>query len=215
MTEQAKAIASKEKWDINDLLAIMGLLRGEGGCPWDHEQTHKSIRNNFIEEVYEAVEGIDKDDMTILREELGDVLLQVVFHSRICEEDGQFDFTDVCSDVCAKLILRHPHVFGEVSVADSAQVLVNWEKIKQQSKSMETMSEVLDGVSKSLPALMRAQKLSKKAAKAGEYALPDEKAGQDEIGKRLFELAALAQANGIDAEEALTRYSDAFIDDRR
>ena len=147
----------KEKYGFDDLRKIMRILRSPGGCPWDIEQTHQSIRNDFIEEAYEAVEGIDKDDPVILREELGDVLLQVVFHSDICEEAGQFDVDDVITDLCKKLIIRHPHVFShdkEYSNVNSAdQVLENWNDIKKKTKGQKTERQELEGVSRSLPSL--------------------------------------------------------------
>ncbi len=123
----------KERYDINDLLRIMEILRSENGCPWDREQDHKSIRKDFLEEVYEVCEAIDLDDSELMKEELGDVLLQVVFHARIEEEKGNFAFADSVNDVCRKLIIRHPHVFGDVTVADSGEVLKNWNDIKQQT----------------------------------------------------------------------------------
>lgn len=153
----------KEKYDINDLLKIMKILRSENGCPWDREQDHKSIRKDFIEEVYEACEAIDLDDSELLREELGDVLLQVVFHATIEEEQGRFDFGDAVNDVCSKLIIRHPHVFGDVKVKDSEDVLRNWNDIKQETKGQETYTETLRSVCTALPALMRAQKIGKRA----------------------------------------------------
>lgn len=157
----------KNRYDINDMLAIMRILRSENGCPWDKEQTHKSIRKDFLEEVYEVVEAIDLEDTAMLREELGDVLLQVVFHSRIEEEKGSFDFGDVVNEVCQKLITRHPHVFADVKAETSDEVLKNWNDIKQQTKGQETYYETLESVCMALPALMRAQKVGQRAARAG------------------------------------------------
>ena len=128
----------KDKYDINDLKAIMKLLRGENGCPWDREQTHESIRKNLIEETYEAVEAIDKKDSALLKEELGDVLLQIVFHSEMEEEAGRFCFDDVANDICQKLIIRHPHVFGNTKVSGVSDVLSNWNAIKQETKGQKT-----------------------------------------------------------------------------
>ena len=127
------AFTVKESYGMSDLIEIMKMLRGENGCPWDKEQDHHSIRKNFLEEAYEAVEAIDKEDPELLREELGDVLLQVVFHAEMESEKGVFDFNDVCDEVCKKLVLRHPHVFGDVKVENSAEVLKNWDNIKQKS----------------------------------------------------------------------------------
>src|SRR5699024_3692658 len=128
----------KEKYDINDLLNIMEILRGEQGCPWDKEQTHASMRKDMIEEAYEVCEAIDLDDKALLKEELGDVLLQVVHHARIEQEQGSFDFSDVCDGICKKLIVRHPHVFADTQVSSTDQVLTNWEQIKQETKGQQT-----------------------------------------------------------------------------
>ncbi|MDE6092721.1 MAG: nucleoside triphosphate pyrophosphohydrolase, partial [Ruminococcus sp.] len=117
----------KKRYSIDDLIDIVRLLRGEGGCPWDREQTHESIKSDFIEETCEAIEAIDLKDTDLLREELGDVLLQVVFHCRIEEENSSFNFDDVCNEICHKLIVRHPHVFGEITVDSTGEVLKNWE----------------------------------------------------------------------------------------
>ena len=157
--------ANKEKYDINDLLEVMKILRSENGCPWDREQTHKSIRADLIEETYEVVEAIDNDDPALLREELGDLLLQVVFHARIAEEDGIFNFSDVCNDVCEKMIVRHPHVFADVKADNTEEVLKNWDAMKMQTKDQKTPAQSMDSVARTLPSLMRAQKLSKKAGK--------------------------------------------------
>ncbi len=223
----------KEKYDINDMLNIMRLLRSENGCPWDKEQTHKSIRKDFIEETYEVVEAIDLEDTALLREELGDVLLQVVFHSRIEEEKGSFDFADVVNEVCQKLVIRHPHVFGDVTAETSAEVLKNWNNIKQQTKGQETYTETLKSVCSALPALMRAQKVGQRASRAGmdfedvqqvigclesEIAeLKEAVSGgnkeniQNELGDVLFSCANLARHLDCDGEEALTRSTEKFI----
>ncbi len=215
MTDRAKKLLTEDRYDINDLLEIMSILRSEDGCPWDREQTHESIRKNFIEETYEVVEAIDNADSALMREELGDVLLQIVFHAKMCEEDGEFVFDDVCNDVCSKLIVRHPHIFGDVEADNAEKVLVNWEKIKQETKKRESTYEILDGIAKSLPSLMRAQKIAKKAAKANVYTMPDEKMDKDEIAKRLFDLCALAEKNGYDAEEILAKYCDGFVEKQK
>lgn len=223
----------KDKYDINDMLEIMRLLRSENGCPWDKEQTHKSIRKDFIEETYEVVEAIDREDTALLREELGDVLLQVVFHSRIEEERGSFDFGDVVNEVCQKLVIRHPHVFGDVTADTSAEVLKNWNNIKQQTKGQETYAETLESVCTALPALMRAQKVGQRAKRAGmdfcdkqqvieclegEIAELKEAVSdgnkeniQDELGDVLFSCVNLARHLDCDAEEALTRSTEKFI----
>ena len=223
----------KEKYDIDDLVKIVGILRSPGGCPWDMEQSHKSIRQDFIEEVYEAVEAIDLDDKELLREELGDVLLQVVFHCRIEEENKNFVFAEVCDEVCKKLIVRHPHVFGDTSVSDSGEVLKNWDSIKKDTKGQTTYTETLESVAKSLPSLMRAQKLGKRAMRAGmdfdkkedafncirletdelEQAMKsgDQAHIEEELGDLLFSCANTARHLGVDAELALTKASEKFI----
>lgn len=160
-------LKTEEKHDFASICELVEVLRSEDGCPWDAEQTHASIRTDLIEETYEVIEAIDTDDRTLLREELGDVLFQVIFHSRIEEEEGTFDVTDVIGDIVDKMILRHPHVFGDVSVSGSAQVLDNWEKIKKVEKSRTTVKEQLESVPKQFPSLIRAKKVVKKARKAG------------------------------------------------
>ncbi|MBE6844554.1 MAG: nucleoside triphosphate pyrophosphohydrolase [Ruminococcus sp.] len=223
----------KDNYDINDLLEIMRILRSPGGCPWDMEQTHLSIRKDFIEEVYEAVEAIDLEDTDLLREELGDVLLQVAFHCQIETEKQSFTFDDICDELCKKLIVRHPHVFGEVTVSDTGEVLKNWDSIKKQTKGQETYSDTLESVAKSLPALMRAQKLGKRAMRAGmdfrsaEDAFEcirletdelaeamksgDKQHIEEEFGDLLFSCVNTARHLDIDAEEALTKASEKFI----
>lgn len=222
----------KKRYNIEDMLEIMRILRSENGCPWDREQDHHSIRKDFIEEVYEAVEAIDLEDTALLREELGDVLLQVVFHSRIEEEKGSFNFDDVVNEVCQKLVIRHPHVFGDVSVKNSDDVLKNWNNIKQETKGQETYTETLESVCSALPALMRAQKLGQRAKRAGldfadtvsaldaleseiaelKAAIAENSNVEEEIGDVLFSAVNVSRLCGYDAEEALTRSSDKFID---
>lgn len=218
MNESAKRILEKMngKYTTDDLNEIMRILRSDGGCPWDREQTHESIRKNFIEETYEVIEAIDTNDMTLLREELGDVLLQVVFHAQMANEDGDFTFDDVSDEVCRKLIERHPHVFGDIKADTSEKVLENWEAIKKSTKHRDTLKDELESVAKTLPALMRARKIAKKAveglgnsgADAEKFSLVEEsvKGKEDNeraIGKLLYAIAAYSAANGIDAEKAL------------
>lgn len=217
----------KEKYSFEDLRKIMRILRSPGGCPWDMEQTHKSIRNDFIEEAYEAVEGIDRDDPGILREELGDVLLQVVFHSDICEADGQFDIEDVITDLCKKLIIRHPHVFSQdekySDVNSSEKVLENWNEIKKQTKGQKTKKQELEGVSRALPSLYRGQKIAKKLRKANDPVPADciaEKLASYEsapdlgtLGELLLTICASADINKIDAEEALYKTIEGKINE--
>lgn len=141
----------KEKYDIDDLLEIMRLLRAPGGCPWDAEQTHMSIKKDLIEETYEVIEAINKDDKELMTEELGDLLMQVVFHSQMEQEAGNFDFGDVTDGICKKLIERHPHVFGEVEVSSVGDVLNNWDAIKRRSKGQKKGSAPMLGIRESFP----------------------------------------------------------------
>lgn len=223
----------KKHYSIDDLIEIVKLLRGEGGCPWDREQTHTSIRSDLLEETCEVIEAIDLNDPELLREELGDVLLQVVFHCRIEEENGSFVFDDVCDEVCKKLIVRHPHVFGDVSVEGTDEVLKNWDAIKMKTKNQETYTDTLNSVAKSLPALMRAQKVGKRAMRAGMdfrcaedavACISAEKAELDkaianndtanieeEIGDLLFSCVNAARHLGVDAEQALKNATEKFI----
>ncbi len=157
----------KAKYDFNDLIEIVKILRAPGGCPWDMSQTHKSIRSNFIEETYEAVEAIDNDDKELLKEELGDVLLQVALHAEMEREAGSFDMNDICDGICKKLIVRHPHVFGDKTAENEQQALSNWDEVKMQTKSQKTVSDSMRSVSRALPALMRSEKIQRKAAKIG------------------------------------------------
>ncbi len=223
----------KSNYGISDLVEIVKLLRGEGGCPWDREQTHESIRSDLIEEACEAIEAIDLKDSDLLREELGDVLLQVVFHCRIEEEAGSFRFEDVCDEVCKKLIIRHPHVFGEIKADTTDEVLKNWDAIKMQTKGQERYTDTLTSVAKSLPALMRAQKVGKRAMRAGmdfrcaedaincismekaeldkAVAANDVQNIEEEIGDLLFSCVNAARHLGIDAEQALKDSTEKFI----
>ena len=228
-----KEILGKDKYGFEDLVAIMRALRGKGGCPWDIEQTHKSIRKDLIEETYELVEGIDADDDTMMREELGDVLLQVVFHSQIAQDEGAFNIDDVCSDICTKLIVRHPHVFGEVNAETSDEVLKNWEIIKNRTKHRDTDTDVLRSISKALPSLMRAQKLGSKSRKWGfdfdnaydaskkiaeetaeameAYASGDKDRTAEEFGDLLLAVVNAARLAGVDAEKALYDANEKYI----
>lgn len=209
----------KEKYNFNDLCEIVRILRSPGGCPWDIEQTHKSIRNDFIEEVYEAIEGIDNDDPVILREELGDVLLQVVFHCDICSTGKQFEIDDVITDLCNKLIIRHPHVFSDdknyAGVDSAEKVLYNWNEIKKATKGQKTKKEEFEGVSRALPSLYRGQKIAKKMRKTNSaYKCDDNTLNEklaafvssksiDDLGELLFTICAAADSIDKNAEEAL------------
>ena len=191
----------KDSYGVKDLEEIVRLLRAPGGCPWDAEQTHQSIRRNMLEEAYEAVEAIDQDDPEHLKEELGDVLLQVVFHALMEQEAGRFDLDAVADGICKKLIFRHPHVFGEVSVSGTGEVLSNWEELKRKEKGQATNTDALEAVARSLPALWRAEKVQKKAKKAG-FDWPDVSGALDKLSEELEELKT-AVAEGTNVEEEL------------
>ncbi len=222
----------KDHYGVQDLEEIVRILRAPGGCPWDAEQTHESIRRNFLEEAYEAVEAIDEKSSEHLREELGDVLLQIVLHARMEEEAGRFDLDGVADGICKKLIYRHPHVFGDVKVSGTGEVLSNWEDLKRREKGQATNTDALSAVARSLPALWRAEKVQKKAKKAG-FDWPDVSGALDKLSEELEELrTAVAEGSNIeeelgdllfsavnvsrfvkvDTEEALTRATDKFID---
>jgi tetrapyrrole methylase family protein/MazG family protein len=220
-----------------DLVAVMHRLRGPDGCPWDREQTHRSLARHLLEEVHETLEAIDADDPDRIRDELGDVLLQVVFHSEIAAQEGAFDVDDVAEAIVAKLVRRHPHVFGEVEVGSAAEVLVNWEQIKKAEHGAER--PVDDDIPASLPALARAAKVQRRAAGDGfdwrtvdaAWSKVHEELGEleaelevsperdherveAELGDVLFALAALARRVDVDPETALRgatrRFSDRF-----
>ena len=227
----------KAQYTVEDLRRIVALLRAPGGCPWDGAQTHESIRRNFIEEAYEVAEAIDEQSPAHLKEELGDVLLQVVFHASLEEDAGRFDLDDVADGICKKLIFRHPHVFGGTMQADtSEQVLVNWEALKRKEKGQRSTADAVEAVPHTLPALWRAEKIQSKTAKAGfdwsgalsaldkleeevrelREAL-ESGAGADsphgvreEVGDALFIAAKIAQMSGVDPEDALHRACDKF-----
>ena len=191
----------KERYGWEDLLTIMHLLRAPGGCPWDREQTHQSIRRNFLEETYEALDAIDRNDLPGMKEELGDVLLQVVFHAQMEKEKGVFDMDDVADGICKKLIFRHPHIFGDVTVGSTDEILSNWDDLKRKEKKQETDTSTLESVSKSLPSLIRAQKLQKKAAKVG-FDWPDVSGALDKVEEELAEVRAAIGGDG-DVEEEI------------
>lgn len=224
----------KESYNFDDLVEIVKILRSPGGCPWDREQTHKSIRSNFIEETYEAIEAIDTDDLNLLKEELGDVLLQVALHSEMESEKGTFNINDVCDGICKKLIIRHPHVFGNVEADNTETVLKNWDAIKMQTKSQKTQTQAIQSVSRALPSLMRSAKIQQKASKVGfdwenvDGALDklyeecnelrdaiknnDAENQREELGDVLFSVVNVSRFLGIDSEHALYDACDKFTD---
>lgn len=200
---------------VCELLEIMRRLRAPDGCPWDKEQTHESIRLHAIEEVYEMIDAIEAGDDIELEEELGDLLLQVIFHSRLAEERGKFDFESVVESIRDKLIRRHPHVFENVEVKDVDSVWKQWEAIKKEEKAGSHLERksALDGVPKSLNGLQRAQKLLKKATKAGLHSLGAEDSfpisdsnKEKEIARGLLHWIEMAQANGVNAESVLRNH---------
>lgn len=220
-----------DHYNMDGLLNIMELLRSPGGCPWDRVQTHQSIRENMLEEAYEAAEAIDRLDMDNLKEELGDVLLQVVFHASLAREAGAFTFDDVVDGICKKLVYRHPHVFGAVEAPDPERALSTWDAQKRREKDQRTAGDALDSVARALPALTRASKLQSKAAKAGfdwesispaldklseeleelKTALEEDSNVEEELGDLLFAAVKVGRFARVDGETALQKASDKFI----
>ena len=224
--EKKKQLINEKNHDFNSLRMLTEVLRGKGGCPWDMEQTHESIRNDIIEETYEVVEAIDNSDPKLLREELGDVLFQVMFHSRIEEEAGRFSVDDVINEVCEKMISRHPHVFGDVKVRGSGEVLDNWETIKKAEKDRKTVKESMQSVPKQLPSLMRTRKIVKKAKKDGfDFAVTEndiislaeklKTAQGDEREELITDIVfnTVVLSDGADIEKHLGEKTDEFIND--
>ncbi len=223
----------KERYDFQDFRKIMELLRAPGGCPWDAAQDHGSIRRNLLEEAYELAHAIDAEDRENMQEELGDVLMQVLFHARIEEENGSFNIDDVCDAAVKKLLFRHPHVFGNAAAGSPEQALESWESAKRVEKSQKTAASALEGVAETLPALWRAEKIQKKSAKAGldrpdiSYALgkireeteeltegiaagdPDNI--EEEVGDILFAAVNTARLLKVDPEMALHRACEKYI----
>lgn len=224
----------KERYHISDLLRIMEILRAPGGCPWDAEQTHESIRSNLIEEAYEVIDAIDRCDTAGMQEELGDVLMQVAFHSRMEEEKGGFCFDDVVDGVCKKLVYRHPHVFGDVNASTTDQVLRNWDALKKAEKAQKTVTESMDSLPKGLPALLKSAKVQQKAARVGfdwtdvngamekveeelaelkeAMARRDSAACEEELGDVLFSVVNVSRFLHVDAEQCLAAAAQKFVD---
>lgn len=216
----------KERYTFDDLLKIMDELRV--GCPWDQKQTHESIRGNLLEEAYEAVEALDTKDKADFCDELGDVLLQVVFHAKIASETNTFNINDVITNICQKLIVRHPHIYGDVVAETSEEVLKNWDAIKREQRNQNTLSDELRGVSRALPALMRCEKIQKKAERESCYnhsaeesaAIIQGKLGEilsnsdnleSKMGEILFEITNISRIFKINAEGCLTSELERFI----
>jgi len=230
---------SKSYYDINDLVNLMKILRGSNGCPWDREQTHESIRRNMLEEAFEVAEAIDEGNDENLLEELGDILMQVVFHADIAENSERFNFDDIADVTCKKLVRRHPHVFGDVHVENGSESLLVWDDIKRREKKHETVTDAMNSVARSLPALWRAEKIGAKAAKVGfdwkdstgamaalhleaqelEQAIVsahDPAADripniEEELGDVLFSAVNVARFFEIDPERALSSATDKFV----
>lgn len=218
-------------YTVKDLRDIMARLRAPGGCPWDRAQTHQSIRQNMLEEAYEAADAIDHMDMDNLKEELGDVLLQVVFHAHMAQEAGRFTFDDVVDGICQKLVFRHPHVFGTVEAADPEAALTTWDAQKRTEKEQHTTGEALDSVARALPGLTRAAKLQSKAAKAGfdwrdvapaldklseeleelKTAVREQSNVEEELGDLLFAVVKVGRFAQVDGETAIQKACEKFI----
>ncbi len=196
---RANEFARKEHFSFSDLVEIVSLLRSPEGCPWDRVQTHKSLRNNFVEEAYEVCEGIDREDHSLLCEELGDVLLQIVFHAGIAKDEGAFTIDCVIDGICKKMISRHPHIFSE----DPTVTPESWEEIKRKEKGERTLSDSLSRVSTSLPALKRAQKFIARGAPVPEC---NEDDPLQSFGMQLFRLCCRASEANVDPEEALNDF---------
>lgn len=195
----------KSKSAVRDLLALMAALRSPEGCPWDREQDHRTLRFHAVEEVYELIDAIESNDDSEMREELGDLLLQVVFHCQLARERGAFDFEDVARRIGDKLLRRHPHVFGDAQAKTVDAVWAQWDQIKRAEKAgtKHERPSAFDGIPRHLPALLRAEKLVKKARKQGLAQPPGSHPTRRKIGEELFRLAALAQAQGWSAEDLL------------
>ncbi|MEG1633318.1 MAG: nucleoside triphosphate pyrophosphohydrolase [Oscillospiraceae bacterium] len=223
----------KESYNLNDYIDLMAYLRSERGCPWDRQQTHESIKRNLLEEAYETYEAIEEGDSEHLCEELGDLLMQVLFHAQMEKESGGFDINAVADAACKKLVHRHPHVFADVSAVTADKVLDNWEKIKRGDRAQETVASVMDGVPKALPALSRIEKIQHKAAKQG-FDWPVVQGAmeklreetdelqqgidaddlpniEEEIGDALFSVVNVARFYGIDPENAARKACEKFI----
>ena len=223
----------KDKYSMDDFLKIVKILRSPGGCPWDREQTHDSIRNNFIEETYEAVEAIDTKNKDDLKEELGDVLLQIALHAEMEDEIGSFSFDDIVDGICKKLIIRHPHVFADVEASDAKQALQNWDAIKRATKKTENQADLLRHLPKSLPTLYRACKVQERAKRVGfdwddvsgawnaleseveELKAATQKQDQnsidEELGDVLFSVVNVSRFLQVDPDKALSDSTEKFV----
>jgi len=220
-----------DKDNFRSMVEIMDILRGENGCPWDREQTHQTLKPHLIEESYEVLEALEEGSMEMLKEELGDLLLQILFHSQIAKENGSFSIDDVITSLKEKIIRRHPHVFDDTYVKNSKEVMFNWEKIKRQEK--KDRKSVLDGVPKILPSLIRARQVQAKAARVGfdfpnkeeAFSKIEEEVGEfkeavlnknqddieEEFGDFLFSIVNVSRFVSVDPEESMRKAIDKFI----
>ena len=214
---------------FEELVAIMARLRSPEGCPWDREQDHRSLRPHLLEECYEVLEAIDAGDTAALQGELGDVLLQVVFHGQLAAEAGEFDIADVIQGLRDKLVTRHPHVFGELQIETADDVVTEWESIKRRERRQTPAEQVAAGVPKHLPALARAETVLRKAVRAGAVRTPEQMVEELEtalqritetgdpaeleraVGELLFAVTDLARINGVEAEQALRTKVDGYL----
>ena len=225
--ERIARLVGQKNYNSYDLMEIVEILRSEGGCPRDREHTHESIRNDLIEETYEVIEAIDNQSTSLMREELGDLLFQILFHAQIEREKGSFELDDIITEISAKMIHRHPHVFGDLTVKNTGEVLSNWESIKTEEKQRNTLTDKLRAIPPMLPALMRAQKVAKKSGAYNECepdALIEEmkgrldalKDGEDTsrvLGDVLFLASAYAYKFGFSAEQVLFEKTNSFIEE--
>ena len=227
--DSVEYLLGKNEYKFDDLELIVEMLRCPYGCPWDREQTHETIRANMIEEAYELCEGIDKNDVELMKEESGDVILQSVFHGVIGKYNDEFTVDDTLNEVCKKLISRHPHVFGTVEAKTSEKVLENWDKIKSESKGRKTVAEKMESIPNVLPALMRANKVGEKSSKLkfdyndkydsgakvaeelNEVMNAEAETVEEEVGDLLFAAVCLSRMLGVEPEKALNRATDKFI----
>lgn len=229
----ALSFPRKEAYTTQDLRELVRLLRSPEGCPWDRAQTHESIRSSFLEETHEAIEAINEKDMLHLREELGDVLLQIMLHAEMAQEEQAFTYDDVVTALCQKLLVRHPHVFGDVKAGNEAEALSSWDAVKRASEGGRKQSDLLKNVPRSLPALMRAEKVQGRAKRVGfdwpsvdgaltaldsevaelkeALASGDAAAIEEELGDLLFSAVNVSRFTEADAEQALTVATDKFI----
>lgn len=224
-------IEPKEQYTVDDLRRIMRLLRAPDGCPWDRVQTHASIRRNMIEEAYEAVDAIDRDNRADMVEELGDVLMQVVFHAQIAAEAGTFSFEDIVDGVCRKLIFRHPHVFGDQTAANDREAVADWEAQKKIEKTQKTQTDSMRSVPRMMPALIRGAKIQEKSARSGLdwasaaaaltdaatqidalRAQPTESERRALLGRLLFAVVGVVRLLGDEPEALLAHTTDAYIE---